>query len=266
MPWPTATLGELLQDARSGFASGQEDATGVIQVRMNNLTREGSWDLIKRRHVPATPTQLDRFALESGDVLFNLTNSPDLVGKTALLRHLDEPMVFSNHFIRLRTDRKYLDSAFLARWLQMQFGRGTFRRMCQQWVNQAAVGRDALLALHIPCHGSRSGGGSPTSSIAPMLSVPSAAKPSPTYVAAFMNSNYMKRVLRSMCKSIVGMANINAREVQSVDIPEPPAHLQNEFAGRVEAVEVRRAKHQEAEVGLDHLFASLQARAFAGQL
>lgn len=150
MPWPTAPLAELLEDARSGFASGEVDPGGTFQVRMNNVTREGRWELGKRRRIPASAGQLTRFGLEPGDVLFNATNSPDLVGKTALLAERDEPMVFSNHFIRLRANRERLEPAYLARWLQRQFDLRIFQGMCRQWVNQATVGRDALLALPLP--------------------------------------------------------------------------------------------------------------------
>jgi type I restriction enzyme S subunit len=58
--------------------------------------------------------------------------------------------VFSNHFLRLRPQSEKLDGRFLARWLTLQFQRGVFHGMCRQWVNQATVGRESLLALHMP--------------------------------------------------------------------------------------------------------------------
>lgn len=149
MRWSEARLGDFVEDARSGFASGTDDPQGVLQVRMNNVTREGTWDLRNKRRVTATKAQVDRYGLRPGDVLFNATNSPDLVGKTALLTSSSEPMVFSNHFIRLRARTAQLNPGYLARWLQFQFGRGVFRGMCRQWVNQATVGRDALLATNL---------------------------------------------------------------------------------------------------------------------
>ncbi|MEP6527077.1 MAG: restriction endonuclease subunit S [Nocardioidaceae bacterium] len=117
---------------------------------MNNVTRQGGWDFSRRRRVPATRRDRDAFTLAQGDVLFNATNSPELVGKSALLGPPDEPMVFSNHFLRLRTNRECLEPAFLARWLHRQFTRGVFQAMCRQWVNQATVGRDSLLSLEMP--------------------------------------------------------------------------------------------------------------------
>ena len=59
------------------------------------------------------------------------------------------PAVFSNHFLRLRPDPDRLDGRFLSRWLNVQFQRGRFKGIFRQWVNQATVNRDALLAMQI---------------------------------------------------------------------------------------------------------------------
>jgi len=144
-------LGELLVDSQPGFACGREDADGVFQFRMNNVTSESGLDLSKRRRVPPDAhKKIGNFLVKRDDILFNATNSPENVGKSVLVPELDEQAVFSNHFIRLRTDRARLFPAYLWRWLQWNFGRGIFNAMCRQWVNQATVSREALLELHVP--------------------------------------------------------------------------------------------------------------------
>ncbi len=150
MIWQIQPLSDLLADAKSGFACGEDPPDGVFQFRMNNVTTEGTLDLSKKRRVPKTTRNLEAFLVESGDVLFNATNSPELVGKSAFFPGHEEPAVFSNHFLRLRPNTKYLNGRFLARWLTLQFQRRVFAGMCRQWVNQATVGRDSLLALEIP--------------------------------------------------------------------------------------------------------------------
>src|SRR5690606_35092771 len=112
-----------------------------------NITTEGQLDLSKRRRVPRDFRNIDRFLVQPGDVLFNATNSPDLVGKAAFFPGLEERAVFSNHFLRLRPRDGEIDGRYLTRWLNLQFLNGRFKGMCRQWVNQATVGRDALLAL-----------------------------------------------------------------------------------------------------------------------
>ena len=150
MTTPTVALGEVLADIRPGFASGDNLAEGVFQIRMNNLSRGGEVLLDKRRRVSSQSKQISKSLLQPGDVLFNATNSPDLVGKTAIFLGCDEPAVFSNHFIRLRTREHELAARYLTRWLQREFQRGYFRAKCKQWVNQATFGQDRLVEMQIP--------------------------------------------------------------------------------------------------------------------
>jgi len=148
--WKSLPLSEVLQEARPGFACGEDPADGVFQFRMNNLTTDGQLDFSKKRRVPKDIRNLGTFFLKPGDVLFNATNSPDLVGKSAYFPGHSEPAVFSNHFLRLRPNKDKLDGQYLARWLTLQFQRRVFKNLCRQWVNQATVGRDLLLSLQVP--------------------------------------------------------------------------------------------------------------------
>ncbi|MGC0274003.1 restriction endonuclease subunit S [Pseudactinotalea sp. Z1739] len=142
------TLGDLVVEAQSGFACGKEDQDGIFQFRMHNVSKESALVLDKRRRVPRDAhKKLDQFLVRERDVMFNATNSPDGVGKSILVPALDEPAVFSNHFLRLRPDPQRLDAAYLWRWLQYRFKVGVFSLMARQWVNQATVDRTRLLGL-----------------------------------------------------------------------------------------------------------------------
>jgi type I restriction enzyme S subunit len=146
----TVSLSKLIRGAQSGFASGERATDGVIQIRMNNVTTDGSLDWTNFIRVPASQKQIEKYRLRPGDVLFNSTNSPELVGKTTTFQGHKEPVVFSNHFIRLRVDESKLDAEYLARWLIKQWQLRTFERFCTRWVNQATVRKEDLLALEIP--------------------------------------------------------------------------------------------------------------------
>jgi type I restriction enzyme S subunit len=142
-------LAELIREADPGFASGERSPDGVLQVRMNCVDNDGGLDLAVAPRVPAIP-RLSRYLLEPGDVLFNATNSPELVGKSALFTGSDEPVTFSNHFLRLRVRVDRLEPSYLVRWLARQWKRRVFEGMCAQWVNQASVRCDRLLQLKVP--------------------------------------------------------------------------------------------------------------------
>ncbi|MFF5272127.1 hypothetical protein [Streptomyces sp. NPDC000133] len=143
--WVRATLGELDVEAQPGFASGKHnrDGDGVVHLRPMNVTRSGVIDVSDARYVA---DESDR-RVEFGDVLFNNTNSPALVGKTAWIDSV-EPLAYSNHMTRLRAPEG-LDGRFLAiqiHWLWMS---GYFKTVLNNHVNQASVARKALLDTSI---------------------------------------------------------------------------------------------------------------------
>jgi type I restriction enzyme S subunit len=78
--WQTALLSDVLTNVKPGFACGEDPSDGVFQFRMNNITTDGQLDFSKKRRVPRDTRSLDSFLVDPGDVLFNATNSPELVG------------------------------------------------------------------------------------------------------------------------------------------------------------------------------------------
>jgi len=60
--------------------------------------------------------------------------------------------------------------------------------------------------------------------------------------------------------------HLNVKELKDLRIPLPPLPLQQEFTRRVEAIEQLKTTHRESLTQLNALFASLQHRAFRGEL
>lgn len=139
--WLTAFLGDLHVEARSGFPSGRHNsaARGVPHLRPMNISRGGDIDLDVVKYVESPRDQRVR----DGDVLFNNTNSPDLVGKTAYFGRQGD-WAFSNHMTRLRPPAG-LDARFLAIQLHYLWRCGAFSRLCSNHVNQASVSSKTLL-------------------------------------------------------------------------------------------------------------------------
>jgi type I restriction enzyme S subunit len=117
---------------------------------MNNVDTDGALDWSTTIRVPAPPQQIiEKFALQTGDILFNSTNSPELVGKSTVFSGHSELVVFSNHFLRIRVNSSKADPRFVGWWLQVQWQKRVFEHLATSWVNQAAVRKDDLLALRI---------------------------------------------------------------------------------------------------------------------
>lgn len=148
--WRWVRLREVIAEAQPGFACGERDTDGVVQLRMNNVDTRGNlvWDEFIR--VPSDKETVSRYQLTTGDVVFNNTNSVELVGKSALFDGYSERVVYSNHFTRLRVDPERLEPGFLASWLLLQWKSRVFENLCNRWIGQSAVKNDKLLALEIP--------------------------------------------------------------------------------------------------------------------
>ncbi|MEE1725661.1 restriction endonuclease subunit S [Streptomyces sp. JV186] len=143
--WVRATLGELGVEAQPGFSSGRHnrDGKGIIHLRPMNVTSNGVLDTSDARYVHDDTDRRVVF----GDVLFNNTNSPVWVGKTAWVDSV-EPLAYSNHMTRLRGPEG-LDGKFLAVQLHHLWAIGHFKAVLNNHVNQASVARKALLDTSI---------------------------------------------------------------------------------------------------------------------
>ena len=81
----------------------------------------------------------------------------------------------------------------------------------------------------------------------------------------FMYSRSIRLQLKQMSPGAV-MPGINVSKLKKLKVDVPPFSLQNRFAAIVESVEQQKAAHRKHLEELDTLFASLQQRAFSGEL
>ncbi len=111
--WPMATVGDVLAAADYGSSSkASSDGDGLPMIRMGNVTYEGNLDLADLKYVDLPAAEAERYALREGDILFNRTNSKELVGKTGLWDGSCEAIVAS-YFIRLRVQSEVVNPHYL---------------------------------------------------------------------------------------------------------------------------------------------------------
>ena len=91
-------------------------------------------------------------------------------------------------------------------------------------------------------------------------------KTNPYFVWGYLNSLHGKQTLLGMCKSIVGMANINAQELQNIKLLIPPLELQTQFANIVTKTEALKEQYKNSLQELENLYGSLSQSAFSGEL
>lgn len=111
--WPMATIGEVIETADYGSSTkASSNGTGLPLIRMGNVDYAGNLDLSDLKYVDLTVAEAEKYRLQAGDILFNRTNSKDLVGKTGLWDGECEA-VAASYFIRVRVKRPSLNPFYL---------------------------------------------------------------------------------------------------------------------------------------------------------
>jgi len=147
--WPQVKIGDICTEIKAGFACGNsaKDIEGVVHIRPMNITPDGRFSLVGSKYIDRGELR-EEFKIRAGDVLFNNTNSKELVGKTCFVAS-DINAGFSNHITRIRVGDQVMPQ-YIALVLQSMFENGIFLRMCNKWVGQAAINAKTLGGLSIP--------------------------------------------------------------------------------------------------------------------
>ena len=149
--WKWVRLGEVVSHIQSGFACSKkyETKNGIPHLRPNNIGFNGELDLSKLVHIPAEIVDLTKYSLKKGDVLFNNTNSKELVGRAALITQ-DLDYGFSNHITRLRVNKELITPLWMVLTVNYLWLQGYFLKICQKWIGQAGVNTKMLKSIQIP--------------------------------------------------------------------------------------------------------------------
>jgi type I restriction enzyme S subunit len=146
--WPLVRLKEVTESQIYGTsAKAGADSDGVPVLRMGNING-GRLDFTDLKYLPADHPDVAKLTLEPGDLLFNRTNSAELVGKSAVFTS-HEHMTFASYLIRVRlTDR--CDPRWAALVINGPPGREYIASVRTQQVGQANVNGSKLAAMPIP--------------------------------------------------------------------------------------------------------------------
>lgn len=189
------TIAELVSEVKYGTSSASNPKGQYPYLRMNNITYSGELSIADLKYVDVADKDKEKYLARKGDLLFNRTNSKELVGKTTIY-NLDDKMAIAGYLIRVRTNKKAL----------------------------------------------------------------------PEYISGYLNSNHGKKTLQHMCKNIVGMANINAKELQKIKILIPPIEQQKKYKIILKQIKATKNKMLLQADELETQFQALSQRAFKGEL
>ena len=147
--WEVVRLGKVLKSTQYGLsAKANLKRQGYPLLRMNNLVA-GLVDTSDLKHIQLDKEALEKFRLSKGDVLFNRTNSFELVGKTGLFDK-EGDYVFASYLIRLVTDSQVLNSYFLSFYFNWEATQMRLKRLSFRGAGQSNISASKLKMFKIP--------------------------------------------------------------------------------------------------------------------
>ena len=145
--WKVVTIGDIVTEVRYGTSKPAVEGGKYPYLRMNNLTADGDLDLNDLKYIDISDDEVEKCVVRKGDVLFNRTNSIDLVGKTAVF-DLQDDMVIAGYIIRVRLNEKILPEV-LSQYMNLEALKDILRSMAKGAVNQANINAQELQSIRV---------------------------------------------------------------------------------------------------------------------
>ena len=141
------TIADVVKNVHYGTAKKASEDGKYIYIRMNNITYDGELDLTDIKRIDVSEKDLAGCIVQEGDVLFNRTNSKDLVGKTCHFTG-DEPMIIAGYIIRLRMNGKVLPE-YLSTFMNLARSKNLLYSMAKGAVGQANINAKEVQSIPI---------------------------------------------------------------------------------------------------------------------
>ena len=127
-----------------------DQETDLIQLRPTNMDSDGRWLFEKVTYLEESVVPASAKPVAKGDVVFNNTNSQQLVGKTGVWDGSQQSaMYLSNHMTQIALDSGY-DPSVYAYVLNIYRENKVFFNLCTNWNNQSGFAGERLRSLPLP--------------------------------------------------------------------------------------------------------------------
>ncbi len=136
--WSLGKIENAVQYSEYGSSyKSNKETLGYPILSMSNITFEGGIDLTKLSYVELSDEEFKKLKLEKGNVIFNRTNSTELIGKTTYWNK-DIQAVIASYLVKLKLTKDY-DPIWFSYLLNTKYYKSLFALKCKKAVNQSNI-------------------------------------------------------------------------------------------------------------------------------
>ena len=144
--WKRVTIRDLISEAKYGTSKSAEGGR-YKYLRMNNISTNGFWDFTSLKYIDINDYEVSKYSLVRNDLVFNRTNSKELVGKTAVYAS-DEKVIIAGYLIRVRT-KPEANPWYIWGYLNSKAGKLRLFNLCRNIVGMANINAQKLQDIPI---------------------------------------------------------------------------------------------------------------------
>jgi len=145
--YETKSIGNICDSVEYGSSTKSEKSGMIPVIRMGNIQNgKIDWsDLV----YTSNNEEIEKYSLRKDDILFNRTNSPELVGKVGIYRG-ERPAIFAGYLIRINYKKDMILPTYLVHVLNSKQIREHGFSIMSKSVNQANINGTLLKSYRIP--------------------------------------------------------------------------------------------------------------------
>ena len=149
--WPTVDLGRLLVDGPTNglYRPSSDYGSGTPIIRIDSFHDGEIKDLVSLKRVRLPEDVVEKYRLTPGQVLVNRVNSPEHLGKAALVPQLAEPIVFESNMMRLTLEQNTICPDFLIGQMLTPHIKQQIAACRKDASNQSSINQDDVRGFRI---------------------------------------------------------------------------------------------------------------------
>lgn len=145
--WEVCPIGDVVNMAQYGISESMSSNGEYPVFRMNNI-ENGYMVGSPLKYLDLPDEEFEKYRVEQGDILFNRTNSHELVGKTGIFE-LEGDYVFASYLVRLRTNER-ADPYYLNYYMNSKKGQDRLKAFATKGVGQSNINAQNVQRVLMP--------------------------------------------------------------------------------------------------------------------